>query len=494
MSRFIPISIAIVTSILLCNCTGIFRDQPIPSTPQSPADSEPKEPRESKEAAPLPEVPRVQPVLKEKPKEDSSPKPAIEKPAPLKKTAMELKPQILEADGNSVLPDRLSSPRFPREMQDTLSTEEEILFNRIIQLKEEKSLFFVWNEQAFGVPIQEAHYEHRVTDALNRVSGEVDRLNVSFDSVNRRWFIPFGKLFQNRVYDADPTHEHLIILDLLFSDSSKIQVRIRFRANGPMIYLKRNEMNRDRIPRIDSFTRQVRESSWTLRREEIVNPTSRRFILWFKANGENLTFHNILTHGEYHTDATQPPSGPFWSKWMIRGSVFPRKLLVQRQASRQSADQIIDFQPGIWFPLELSPGEKVVLSWLAVASAGSPVCSVPPSLRKTYTWYTYTRPHCSRGGECSDSREIPHEVSVTEPWVVTGSWLTGTWGREIRFADPFITREEATMDWRTLITDPRFELLHPRIRIQFEDQATYHEGGGESLETPTRNFPCQGLI
>ncbi|MCM2278197.1 MAG: hypothetical protein NDJ89_08985 [Oligoflexia bacterium] len=322
----------------------------------------------------------------------------------------------------------------------------EITFKKSIALPEpgKSRLFLVWDEDALGSSIHNAHYTHRILDSRNRPKGEPSREGVSYDSTHRRWFIPLAALLPGGEMDADPADSQLLTLDLQHSDGRRTQVELRFKLVGPLPLIQ----SRIRVESIQGTAKQwmkeIASAGWVLATEEFRNPSQRAVELWLRKDGAN-RFDVISTlANSFHTQVgNAPPSGPFVRDFWSKGALF---LTAARILRSEGAEELaLATGERSWIRVLLRPQERIAVEWKVSALPDATVCPWPVGEDRLFSWTVIqhsTRP-CP-GGSCTINWDqlIPVSQVMREGWAYEGVRLEGTLSREAMVSEVSLSSEE----------------------------------------------------
>jgi hypothetical protein len=347
-------------------------------------------------------------------------------------------------------------PEFPVEEpsqalnREVLTETEEIVFQDTFRVhlpeSNPRSLFLVWPEASFGSRIVDAHYEHQIKDSLNRTQGEPDRESASFDAKTQRWFIPFSRFTRGNPVEINPADIHRVTLDLLLSDHTRRRIRVNFKMMGPIppILLKKLAGGQVKTP-LELSSKTAASDGWITSREQLTNPTSRHLALWVRVHSRGtLQLRSQLMHSRYTGHENKPPSGPDFDFFDSVASLQLAELRIfgdQGTSEKMDLQQRPDLDSSGWTKIDFKPFEILTLEWIARAETAVQKCGVPPAETLDVTWMTTTPMRCIRG-ECIGGDAVFHPRTVTQTWSVVSATIDGSWNRELRLAEAFLSASD----------------------------------------------------
>jgi hypothetical protein len=415
--------------------------------------------------------------------------------------------------GNSNLPD--PKVKFPKKTSSESITAEgkdvhihEKLFLRdpnSPSSEHHKNLFLVWPDQLQKVKITAADYSHRVLNEKNEWVGNFERRQAWQDPENHRWFIPISELYKNSKdygeMDVSLADTQFIYLDLTLENGQSLKIQIQFQVVGPFPAAQINYVDFDPATAAPQFVKTVSQTGWIVRREKVVNPTSRSFQLWLRANTapHSLNLDTYLKYPSYVLHRHSPPTGPKSNYEYSRGEMEVTHIDVIHE---DGAKDSVDFKNNEWFSIVLNPNETLKLEWRAQPSNRARSCSVPQSHGIQATWQRkpvqttpvqttpvqttpetrptrvpvvlplpggtsivvqsqspfrladlipIVAPSGSNSTYNSASNSAPRTPKVKTRtlqigWNLTSGRVSGAWSREIRLVHPFTSKEDATWD------------------------------------------------
>jgi len=359
-------------------------------------------------------------------------------------------------------------------------TENEISIREMLHF--DKTLFFTWPENAFPTKIRTAYFKHRVQNPMNQLLGPPDRFPVSFEAGTRVWFIPISKLA--RLMDHDPSFQQWLGLDLVLADGRRLEIQIRFRALGILPAMVTSQIATTLPGNAHEYAKRIGESKWLLRRESISNPANRPLRVWTRLQPVDLRLSTVLTFNRYQDQPRAAPVGPIPETYLSSASASSGALLVHRQGE----DQRLIMVPGHWVPIDLAPAESVTLEWVT-PMIGSTPCRVPPEVRRTAHWEWRSAVRCHRG-ECMGGEYYPRYQDVTETWGITGAAIVGSWGRDLRVANPFTPEDLATASEHLISEDEKVN----QVRLLYSEGFRVREQVGTPISAARGEFACQGVF
>ncbi|HAR42061.1 MAG TPA: hypothetical protein DCS07_05435 [Bdellovibrionales bacterium] len=346
------------------------------------------------------------------------------------------------ANQDAAYPDRSVQPTEPRPSEEVIAKAEHVAFKNTLQLTGEP-LFLTFSEDGFGLPIREVDLTHQRRNGLNRPEGQSRRVGALYDEPTRRWYVPMSDVL-GELSEVGASELQELRIDLYFPDNSTCSVYLSFRATGPIQAIQSQFRPRANAALTSSSPAAYVQSlgnSVLLGHDELTNPTRRRIKVWVRAlSGSRLAARTSLAYSYFIERAEAPPTGPHFNHHASDGVFEPNRLI----ARQNGAVKTLGFIENDWVSIELEPYSTVQLEWRGGATNSS-LCSAPPATFRTLRWTTYTQPNCPpRIDGCQDAIPHPHSQNVTEGWNVIGASLNGTFGREIRVADPDLDGSLAT--------------------------------------------------
>lgn len=310
-----------------------------------------------------------------------------------------------------------------------------------------KPLYFVWDENALGIPLKKAVWDHRLENEKNTLTGSVHRDLAKFEANQRRWYVPLAEIYGGREPGDHPGLKHLLTLDLDLADGSRVLLTIRFRAVGPLPRFTVTSQAGAGLLSTAALERHREggRKGLLLHRMEIANPVARPFKLWVRAPAAHgASAMTVLHHHSvaYPYGLELPPVEG--DEWKIVAFPLPRSVILFEGADR-AAEQVSD---GNWVSFDLLPSERVTVKWFAKPTA-LPECALPAPVSKVVTAYfpigcgepgATTWGFGGGGGGC-----IKHESrTFVDAWKVESSdWGSEAWSAEVRVGDPWQSSGEA---------------------------------------------------
>jgi|GEM_PF-5766162 len=417
--------------------------------------------------------------------------------------AQALNPVIQESqEEDGSLPNETSDPVD----QEKIIGQDEILFKSVIRLPDsafagtpgekipqgKRPFFLAWEQDVLGDPIQNAYFSFEKRDALNRKTGTRERVNASYDSVRRRWFIPLADALGGKPENVDPSEIYWITLELHLEKKGPIQLRIGMRALGPLprVQVKTFASDPPFLEALDLNRRLWPDGAgWTIARERYLNPSARPMNLWVRLPEHKLVFHSSVSMGGYFP--TEVVSGqlqlvPIIENHRTQMGIDEFRLSVIHTSGLPSETVKIG---NSWKRITLNPYEEVALEWKVFGSSSLSRCAVPGAEERVFWWMGQRRVCIPRlrgePGECEfvDERR---ELRRTHAWSVTGARLEGGWTRDVILADDFIPSPE----WE--VSKDSSERARPLLGTAREN-GMWATGEGV-LEERWPLFGCQGLF
>lgn len=367
----------------------------------------------------------------------------------------------------------------------TLDEGAQAILRDTIQLPDpasEEEIFLAWGETYKGRKISNASFVHRTVNVLNRPEGAADRIEVSFDRENRRWFIPFKRLFQGKEALVDASTRQLLSLDLYLDGNDRVEVDLEFRVNGtiPAIRAERREGGLPR-PHAGLFNEMgAMGKGFPVENETFTNPTGRKLSLWIRmSQGKQVTLRTRIEASHFVGRESAPPQGPFWTRYdSVVGLPLDRF-----QIQTRTGKDVIRAASGEWTQVTLNPFDSVSVSYLA-----APVlerCSLPGPRPQEFRWRVRNGSCSPRIGGCDGADYEMHSQTVSLTHRFVGARLEGEFEREVFIADPALRAEDLTSNDGYL----------PRLRLKAtpvsEVRARVEEG---EVSGEAARYSCQGLF
>ena len=84
----------------------------------------------------------------------------------------------------------------------------------------------------------------------------------------------------------------------------------------------------------------------------------------------------------------------------------------------------------------------------------------------------------------------PRYQDVTETWGITGAAIVGSWGRDLRVANPFTPEDLATASEHLISEDEKVN----QVRLLYSEGFRVREQVGTPISAARGEFACQGVF
>lgn len=385
----------------------------------------------------------------------------------------------------SVLSAKNSNAQLPAEGVSFVAQQDRMVLPQTFHLGDSegrsRSLWLAWPETFGSTLILDAHFSHRVQNALNQNQGEEERWSASWDQENRRWFLSINRLFEGRETQLNPADVHWFNFDFLLKEGTHRTIQLGLKLMGPPPQLRFKFIEPSHLQQpsglIQSFY-----SSWSFH-EQWENSTDRKLTFWLLPEEKTgLQFRTELKVPRFVERKNQEPLGPFPE---YHESSVPLSLTALNVNHGNGLPGGFYSFPRIlkkvspWVKIQLDPRETLTLEWKVSAGQRVTRCQVPEPEIHEFHWklvqcglFLYLPldqcPH-------STGVEFPQELTkkVIEDWSITSALVEGDFKREVRISDAVVEFPEEGV------------LASDRIPIRVL--------GGENPHSAGR-FPCQGIF
>lgn len=376
--------------------------------------------------------------------------------------------------------------QFAGVRDNTLDEGAQAILRDTIQLPDPASgeeIFLTWSETYKGRKISNASFVHRTVDSLNRPEGTADRIEVSFDRENRRWFIPFKRLFEGKEAHVDASTRQLLSLDLYLDGNDRVEVGLEFRVNGTMPKV-RAERSEGGLPRSHAGLFSEMGMTWgagfPVENETFTNPTGRRLSFWIRMpEGKQVTLRTRIEASHFVGRETAAPQGPYWTRYDSVVRLPLNRLLIHSRIGRD----VLKAASGEWTQVTLYPFDSVSVSYLAAAVPER--CSLPAPRPQEFRWRVRNGSCSPRIGGCDGTDYEMHSQTVSLTHRFIGARMEGEFEREVYIADPAIRAEDLASN------DGGLSRLRLKATPVTEVRARVEEGEVSGEAAP---YSCQGLF
>jgi hypothetical protein len=306
----------------------------------------------------------------------------------------------------------------------------EMELSNVIRLPEgadEKPLFLVWDERgALGSPIQTARYAHRIQRSDNRVDGTTASFAVDWDQDHARWYIPLADLMRQDTSSSDALEMHLVDLDLVLQNGTRLEFQIRFRVTAPVSALRVTRLDVPGQTDVGSAAGEMLSGDgWEVVAYRIENPSFRRIRVRMLNPEANVQVRSILNQTVWRVDRPfQAPYGATeYFDTRVQGGLQTVEVCVDHF---HCSTQDLHLDLPLVFDLDGSAGAEV--HWRVGHRAGEPVCDVPRPRLQHVEWNTL--PY------------HPMQANLQDPSALAGIELSGDFRMSLRFGNPTLLDEQ----------------------------------------------------
>jgi hypothetical protein len=491
--KFQKANLALLFILLLGGCSAELADNPADPRSEDSSDIE------SSEGKPAKKKPKEAPP-KTKPLPDPGKAPPPPSPGPAESPQTQPARVVIDwgsALGLRVVPstaesDLLSMPDLHYNLRNTSSLSDSTIQgmeihmhgkfhlkdSRSVNRNKHKDLYFVWPEEIANARVSYAQFSIRVQTADGRTLGRLRPIPAWHDSDRHRWYIPMAELYREF---EDYSYENVSLLDTQILDLDvtleggiALTYHIRFQIAGPFPQPAIAAVDLPAPSSLQTVVQSVVNTGWTLKKEQISNPTQRDFKVWVRVLPGNspILMETFLKYPKYEGRPNKRPLGPTHKKVSSKGSMEVSQVEVKHQDGTvetfpmNSGIQNGNTQTQGWASFVLKGSETVTLSWIGKPSQQASRCTVPAEQNQTFTWakipkQTYhwePHPEVSKADWPAFVRRkhhlfgllvpVPERRKVPDPlpppvirtkqypirWSISGAQIYGDWIRELRLS------------------------------------------------------------
>lgn len=342
------------------------------------------------EAAPL--VPVVDSVQKPmEPPKIEKPKEEVKKNDPVIKPVEPVTPEKLGFHFVDEDPDRVDVKlrRSTRLIDDAEIRGNEVLFKYPVRpgdlnlgLNSGRPIFLTWSEEGLQTRLTQATF--RITEGRDefeqRPVGKEMKAQIHMQT--RAASIPLEEALGRALQDTDLSLEHQVHLNLEMEDRSRAQFLIRFRADGPLPSLIREELPLPGISDPAQYLQTISRGGFPLMREKISNPSYKSVRLLLSVPNEG----DVVEKTTFAYTGGNEMQGVYLRRFHSEGHFGLKRV---RVTSHLGESVEISLSPGVNRSVELPPRSGFQLEWLAMPKDSSPNCGIgspitPAMLRKSF--------------------------------------------------------------------------------------------------------------